>query len=238
MGNNRPNKGSDVQPDVKTHEEISASIPSSPWKQCNKEVSSLPTKVKSRQTQTNPFSEGQQSSFVAFDYKYSSRLMALAGTNYDSTNTSDEDVPLAMAPLATEIKTFRESATPPVARRREHLTPYHMRYLERKYKHCSKPQECEIHGVAKALHVGEEQIRTWFRNRRSEDFLTEESNDGYEFSERLHSLARAHNGSLTCRSAVGWARHAHCCHCVQSFECFWPSTNMQTIRMRHDEDFN
>lgn len=50
-----------------------------------------------------------------------------------------------------------------------------------------------------------------------------------------------HNQKRTSRKLAGLTAkrqrfdphdHAHCCRCVQSFECFWPRSNLRTIRMQ------
>ncbi|XP_031569524.1 uncharacterized protein LOC116304017 [Actinia tenebrosa] len=45
----------------------------------------------------------------------------------------------------------------------------------------------------------------------------------FEFSRRLAELSRKNQ-------RYQHEEHAHCCRCVQSFECFWPRSNLQTIR--------
>lgn len=45
----------------------------------------------------------------------------------------------------------------------------------------------------------------------------------FEFSRRLTELSRKNQ-------RYHHEEHAHCCRCVQSFECFWPRSNLQTIR--------
>jgi hypothetical protein len=157
-------------------------------------------------------------------FEYSKRLIALArGKQAENKRSHSESNRCSRKRKASGSRSSHGNGV--VKRRRQRLSQ-------------SQPSDEETEdssGLTKALNYEKKQLRADWSQREDRmklrrykawrvELVKTAPMDTYEFSRRLAALSRKKNKRYEPHE------HAHCCRCVQSFECFWPRSNLQTIR--------